>query len=197
MANVLVHGYKINMRIDHALFYYFFGERTVPKNVNEWLDFWEFFVFWLIAISILWIASYIPGFGIEMTIGIFCFSIYYCLYKPTGNLYKPIIIGGVSYYLYITKQTFMLTILGFHLESYFLLMLMGLCAINLLYRIYNRAVWFFYDRIIKRYKLPIPDQGLLQQDYFNRNYIATSAYKKSLTAFKDFEQAQAFEANTK
>lgn len=72
---------------------------------------------------------------------------------------------------------------------------MGLCALNLLYRIYNCIIWFFNDRIIKRYKLPVPDQGELQQAYFNRNYAEKRAYKKSLTAFSDFEQAKAFETS--
>ena len=195
MANVLIHGYKVKMRIDHALFYYFFGERTVPKNINEWEHFIGFTGLWAMASAFFWLLSYIPGFGIEMMIAVFIAAVYLLLYKPVGDLGRPILFAGLACYLYINKANFMLTMFGYHLEPYYLQLVMGLCALNLLYRIYNRLIWFFNDRIIKRYKLPVPDQGALQQAYFNRNYVEKRAYKKSLTAFRDFEQAKAFESS--
>lgn len=197
MANVLVHGYKISMRMDHALFYYFFGERTVPKNVNEWEHFIGIILLWMMANTMFWFLSYIPGLGIEMLLSIFIAAIYFLLVHPTGDVYRPLLVGGLSYYLYANHITFKLTTFGYHLEPYYLPMVMGLCALNLLYRIYNRVIWFFNDRTIRRYKLPIPDQGLLQEAYFNRNYKEKRAYKKSLTAFNDFEQATHFEKNAK
>lgn len=195
MANVHVQGYKVKMRIDHALFYYFFGERTVPKNVNEWEHFISFTLLWAMASVFFFFLSYIPGLGIEMMISVFMTAIYCLLYKPTGDFCRSIFFAALACYLYINNVTFMLTTFGYHLEPYYLQMVLGLCALNLLYRIYNRVIWFFNERIIKRYKLPVPDQGALQEVYFNRNYASRHAHKKSLTAFSDFEQAKAFETN--
>lgn len=195
MANVFVQGYKVKMRIDHALFYYFFGERTVPKNINEWEHFIGFTGLWAMASAVFWFLSYIPGLGLEMILSIFIAAIYCLLYKPTGDYFRPILFAGLAYYLYINNVTFLLTVFGYHLEPYYLQLVMGLCALNLLYRIYNRVIWFFNERIIKRYKLPVPDQGALQEAYFNRNYASRRTHKKSLTAFGDFEQAKAFETN--
>lgn len=195
MATVLIEGYKISMRIHHALFYYFWGERRVPKNIHSWDNFMAYTCLWAITCGLGWILSWIPGLGIEMILGIFIATIFGLLYKPPGDLYRPLFVGGLAYGLYLHQITFKLTLLSMHLEPYYLTMVMGLCMLHITYRIYNRVIWFFNDRIIKRYKLPIPDQGVLQKGYFNRNYVKERSYRKSLTAYNNLEEAKALETH--
>lgn len=189
MGAFLINGYKIKMGFLDTAFFHLFGERTVPKNYWGKVWFITTLASGAIAAPILWALSHIPFFGIEMGGALFLYVAIMILYKPPCNGILPYFLGAIAAALYYYQIQFDFKIFFYHIEPYFYMTIMAASALNVLYRLFNRLVWFQYDRIIKRYQLPKPCQSELRHNYFGKDTVQEEKEFKAMPEYSNYQEA--------
>lgn len=189
MGAFLINGYKIRMRFFDTVFFHLFGERTVPKN--NWCKAWFVVTLGMGAIfgPILWALSHVPFLGIEMSGLLFVLMVVLILAKPPCNGILPYFLGSIAAILYYYQVQFDFKVFFYHIEPYFYMTIMAASMLNLLYRLFNKIIWFQYDRIIKRYQLPEPCQSELRHNYMGKDHIQEGNEFKAMPEYSNYQEA--------